>query len=146
MDFPFVPPRARFLSLDFHIFACHFHFYVFFWHIFLRCLHILCIKRAKGNSTACTRRKKAFRREWERNHFCWIIFKDKKMENFREIFSFFLLNMWLSRESSESNFPSFGWKRYDYDVKAATCWKKAQVRELGYDGKINFPLSHFYIT
>lgn len=71
--------------------------------------------------------------------FCWIIFKDKKKENLRENFlcdltrcgSFPFLNIYkkkkekhvnVSREST-AMFTTLG-ERYDYDIRAATCWRK----------------------
>lgn len=108
-----------------------FPFLYFFWHIFLRCLHILCIKGKKKQEASL--HKKLTQKNRKENNFCRIIFKDKRRD--------FLLrlpyppkhtpnkktrSMWLSRErEKKAFFFLFGWKRYDYDIKtAATCWKK----------------------
>lgn len=106
----------------------------FFWHIFLRCLHILCIKESE--QLAQEQQKKT----QENIYFCWIIFKDKKRK-FCERFSCatrlvaapfpsLTYTAWRRKEKhvnvsreSKAMFITLG-ERYDYDIRAATCWRE----------------------
>lgn len=125
-----------------------FPFLYFFWHIFLRCLHILCIKGKKKQEASL--HKKLTQKNRKENNFCRIIFKDKRRD--------FLLrlpfppkhtpnkktrSMWLSREREKKAFffPLRVKKvRLRYQ-DSSNLLKETQM--FGYDGKINFPLSHF---
>lgn len=106
MDSSSVHPSS--FSLDFSILHAASHFFpflYFFWHIFLRCLHILCIK---GKHSLESKTKTLFFLD---------NFKDKKSErfSFAAPAPFFHIHtakksMWLSREKGKIFFLALGEK------------------------------------
>lgn len=107
----------------------------FFWHIFLGCLHILCIKVARINL------------QWREKNFWGTTCRTKKerrklfvLDNFQGYEDFLLVQLPFAStytrrktcgclETREGKVIPFfflfcGRKRYDCDIKTATCWRQ----------------------